>query len=245
MLKLQHWVLPADMQCCYPLCCPADLVREPMSEMLGHLLYFSLLLLMSLATIFICVAETVKDHKLHSRFLLPAAWAVYNAVGPVLFFCAACLKKTKSLEMAMYLLSSVRAASNELINECAAVYAVDRSRLHSPCHPMHHYCSMHLHSVHGIFALWFIDTVCTGSSRAICSAIREVSSQGAIMVINLQPSGDAAAAALLLSLFAAGAHVDGYHCSGGHVVRQQRTVHWLRGPHSAEVSAAAKLRASC
>jgi hypothetical protein len=76
----------------------------------GHLLYFSLLLLLSLATIIISITQTVREGKMHSRFLLPAAWAVYNAVGPVLFFCAATLKKTKSLELAMYLLSMVSAA---------------------------------------------------------------------------------------------------------------------------------------
>jgi hypothetical protein len=88
----------------------AGLAQEQVGDVVGHLLYFSLLLLMSLATIIICVTKTVQGGKLHSRFLLPAAWAIYNAVGPVLFFCAATLKKTKSLELAMYLLSMVRPA---------------------------------------------------------------------------------------------------------------------------------------
>lgn len=87
----------------------AGLAQEQVRDVVGHLLYFSLLLLLSGATIVICVSKTVKDGRLHSRFLLPAAWAVYNAVGPMLFLCAACLKKSKSLELAMYILSMVRA----------------------------------------------------------------------------------------------------------------------------------------
>jgi hypothetical protein len=94
----------------------AGLAQEQVRDVVGHLLYFSLLLLMSLATIIICVTKTLQGGKLHSRFLLPAAWAIYNAVGPVLFFCAATLKKTKSLELAMYLLSMVRPACLRLCN---------------------------------------------------------------------------------------------------------------------------------
>ncbi|KAF6264344.1 hypothetical protein COO60DRAFT_1698383 [Scenedesmus sp. NREL 46B-D3] len=84
-----------------------SLAQEQVRDVVGHLLYFSLLLLLSGATIVICVSKTVKDGRLHSRFLLPAAWAVYNAVGPMLFLCAACLKKSKSVELAMYILSMV------------------------------------------------------------------------------------------------------------------------------------------
>lgn len=82
-----------------------SLAQESVRDVVGQLLYFVLLLLLSFATIVICIAKTVQGGRLHSRFLLPAAWALYNAVGPVLFFCAATLKKSKSLELAMYLLS--------------------------------------------------------------------------------------------------------------------------------------------
>jgi hypothetical protein len=101
-------LLAASINHLIPAALPAGLAQEQVRDVVGHLLYFSLLLLMSLATIIICVTKSVQGQKVHSRFLLPAAWALYNAVGPVLFFCAATLKKTKSLELAMYLLSMVR-----------------------------------------------------------------------------------------------------------------------------------------
>ncbi|WIA35221.1 hypothetical protein OEZ86_003683 [Tetradesmus obliquus] len=84
-----------------------NLVQEKVIGITGQLLYFTLLLLLSLATIAICVTKTIKSGKFHSRFFLPAAWAAYNAVGPLLFFCAALMKKTKNLEMAMHSLCTL------------------------------------------------------------------------------------------------------------------------------------------
>jgi succinate-acetate transporter protein len=99
----------------------AGLVQERVPDILGQLAYFSILLLLSLATVLVCVAKIVQDHKVprtdapeYSQYLLPIAWAVYNMVGPILFFCAACLKKTRTLEMAMSLLIVVSCSARRM-----------------------------------------------------------------------------------------------------------------------------------
>lgn len=111
LMAMCHNTFSFVAECCLLLlsALTAGLAQESVRDVVGQLLYFALLLLLSFATIIICIAKTVQGGRLHSRFLLPAAWALYNAVGPVLFFCAATLKKSKSLELAMYLLSMVSA----------------------------------------------------------------------------------------------------------------------------------------
>jgi hypothetical protein len=100
----------------------AGLVQEKVGDILGHLAYFAVLLLLSLATVMICVVKIVQDRKEpdmeYSQYLLPVAWSVYNMVGPILFFCAACLKKTRTLEMAMSLLIVVGVTYNAMFQLC-------------------------------------------------------------------------------------------------------------------------------
>jgi hypothetical protein len=109
---------------CLPLPLPlpiAGLVQEKVTDILGQLVYFSVLLLLSLVPVLICVGKIVEEHKdpsgdaEYSKYLLPSAWAVYNMVGPILFFCAACLKKTRTLEMAMLLLIVVSVSRTEVV----------------------------------------------------------------------------------------------------------------------------------
>lgn len=87
------------------------MVQERLTDIIGHLIYFSILFLLSLAAVAACVYKTIKpdDPKYtpgrpHSRFVLPAAWAIYNAIGPMLFFASAMAKKTRSLGMAALIL---------------------------------------------------------------------------------------------------------------------------------------------
>lgn len=82
-------------------------MQEHVPEIIGHLLYFGLLGVLSATTVLICLLQTIRERKMQSRFLLPAAWAVYNAVGPVLFFLSAGLRRSKSLEMGVELLRTV------------------------------------------------------------------------------------------------------------------------------------------
>jgi hypothetical protein len=73
----------------------------------GHLAYFTLLGIISASTVVVCVVGAARDGRIESRYLLPAAWALYNAVGPTLFLAAALVKRTRSLEMWVYALSTV------------------------------------------------------------------------------------------------------------------------------------------
>lgn len=109
-------------------------MQEKVTGITGQLLYFTLLLLLSLATIAICVTKTIKSGKFHSRFFLPAAWAAYNAVGPLLFFCAALMKKTKSLEMAMHSLCTVSGSWHEPVQLYLPSDAVAVAFAMSLCH---------------------------------------------------------------------------------------------------------------
>lgn len=90
-----------------------NLVSEHVKDIGGQLVFFTLLALVSLTTIGACIVKLtqVPAGKEHSIFVLPAAWAVYNLVGPLLFFCASMCKKTRSLEMCIYILSAVHTIS--------------------------------------------------------------------------------------------------------------------------------------
>lgn len=77
------------------------------ADIKDQLAYFAVMALVAFATIIVCIYQAAAAGRLTSNYVLPAAWALYNAVGPALFFAAAFCKRTRTLEMAMYTLSMV------------------------------------------------------------------------------------------------------------------------------------------
>ena len=104
------------------------------------------------------MADTIKSGALHSRYVLPASWALYNAVGPVLFFAAAGLKRTRSLEMAVYVLSTVGGEHPRMcarLSGCACGGHQHKLDAHVHARPSQ------MHTVLGIIAivsLWFVNS---------------------------------------------------------------------------------------
>lgn len=86
---------------------PEDVRRAHKRLLNSQRVYHGLMILLTVITVCLTIIYAARADRINSSFVLPAAWAIYNSIGPIMYLLSIKIQQTKKLGLWLHILKFV------------------------------------------------------------------------------------------------------------------------------------------